>query len=108
VVVLIGSLSQHLEPTDPRVPVIVQRLLDTLKVPSEHVQMAVAECLPPLVKTLKEDSAELVQTMLTRLVDGKSEGERKGAVCFWILLLLFSFSTTSPTDISNEKKKKKN
>jgi hypothetical protein len=84
VVVLIGSLSQHLEPSDPRVPVIVQRLLDTLKVPSEHVQMSVAECLPPLVKSLKEDSTELVQTMLTRLVDGKSYGERKGAVSLFI------------------------
>jgi len=54
VVILIGSLSQHLEMGDPKIPSIVNKLIDTLKVPSEHVQLAVAECLPPLVKLIKD------------------------------------------------------
>jgi len=55
VVVLIGSLSQHLAPSDSRIPEIVQNLLEALKVPSEHVQSSVAECLPPLIKQMSKE-----------------------------------------------------
>ncbi|QIW98844.1 hypothetical protein AMS68_004362 [Peltaster fructicola] len=51
VVILYGALAQHLPAGDERVPKVVQRLLATLSTPSESVQFAVANCLPPLGAT---------------------------------------------------------
>jgi hypothetical protein len=48
VIILFGRLAQHLDPTDPRVATVIQRLMDALRTPSEVVQQAVSECLPPL------------------------------------------------------------
>ena len=53
VVILIGRLARHLDPSDSRLPSIVERLVGALKTPAEQVQMAVSECLSPLVKVMK-------------------------------------------------------
>jgi len=79
VVISLGTLSQHLDPSDPSIPVVISKLIDTLKTPSEAVQEAVANCLPGLIKSIKkEESAELVQKLLDGILNGKNYGERRG------------------------------
>ncbi|KAG0651944.1 translational activator [Hyphodiscus hymeniophilus] len=65
VIIMYGALAGHLEAGDARVPKVVDRLLETLSTPSETVQYAVAECLPPLV--------------LDKLLNSKKYAARRGA-----------------------------
>lgn len=66
-VILYGGLARHMEATDPRVSATVERLLDALRTPSEVVQIAVAECLPPLVKLRKDETPMLIDRLMTQL-----------------------------------------
>jgi HEAT repeat protein len=77
VVVALGTLSQYLEPSDKHVSAVVQQLVETLKTPSESVQMAVAECLPALVKNMP-DSMGLVEMLLDHLFSAKDYAQRRG------------------------------
>lgn len=79
VVILFGRLARHLNPTDPRIPLIVNRLIDALKTPSEVVQSAVADCLAPLVKSMKNNAAPLVSQLLEDLTHAPKYAERRGA-----------------------------
>ncbi|KAJ1919766.1 translational activator of GCN4 [Mycoemilia scoparia] len=79
-VILLGGLAQHLAETDKRVTSAVQNLVATLGTPSEPVQSAVANCLPPLVKRLplKEISA-LLDSLINTLTTGATYAERRGS-----------------------------
>ena len=79
VVILYGALARHLKAGDERVPKVVQRLLLTLSTPSETVQYAVANCLPPLIRTSIEKTSEYVQQMLDQLFKAKKYAARRGA-----------------------------
>jgi len=79
VILLVGELAAFLAPTDPKVPSVLKQLLGTLTTPSEQVQMAVANCLPGLVKSLKDDVGELIQQMIKQTLDGAKYGDRRGA-----------------------------
>ena len=79
VVILYGSLAQHLPPGDTRVPNVVQRLLSTLQTPSESVQYAVAQCLPPLVRASRDSATTYLQQMLDHALHSKSYAARRGA-----------------------------
>jgi HEAT-like repeat len=79
VIIMYGALARHLETGDPRVPKVVERLLETLSTPSEAVQYAVAECLPPLVRASAEKTSEYVQHVLDRLFNAKKYAARRGA-----------------------------
>lgn len=48
--VLLGAVGKHLDKTDPAIDLIADTLVDALKIPSESVQTAVADCLAPLVQ----------------------------------------------------------
>lgn len=78
VVILYGALARHLPDGDDRVPTVVQRLLATLKTPSETVQYAVAGCLPPLIQTSSQKSSEYIQTALDQLLGSKKYAARRG------------------------------
>jgi hypothetical protein len=79
VIILYGALARHLKSGDKRVPKVVQRLLNTLSTPSETVQYAVAECLPPLIQASQEQTPDYVQQMLDELLQSKKYASRRGA-----------------------------
>lgn len=79
VIIMYGALARHLKAGDERVPKVVDRLLETLSTPSETVQYAVAECLPPLVRASKENTSDYIQLVLDRLFNSKKYAGRRGA-----------------------------
>ncbi|CAL3971329.1 unnamed protein product [Diplocarpon coronariae] len=79
VIIMYGALARHLKAGDSRVPEVVQRLLDTLSTPSEAVQYAVAECLPPLVRASSQNTPDYVHHVLDRLFNSKKYAGRRGA-----------------------------
>ncbi|KAJ3049894.1 translational activator of GCN4 [Rhizophlyctis rosea] len=78
-VILLGTLAQHLDATDPMIPEVIGKLVETLKTPSEAVQVAVAECLPALIKVNRAGAAPLVEKLLYQLTNSPKYGERRGA-----------------------------
>ncbi|CAG5089337.1 Similar to Gcn1: eIF-2-alpha kinase activator GCN1 (Mus musculus) [Cotesia congregata] len=79
VVILMGSLARHLDKDDPRIKPIVMRLIKALSTPSQQVQEAVANCLPHLVPSIKEDAPRIVDNLMDQLLKSDKYGERKGA-----------------------------
>ncbi|RKF62534.1 eIF-2-alpha kinase activator GCN1 [Erysiphe neolycopersici] len=79
VVIIYGAVTRHLNNGDVRVPIVVNRLLETLSTPSEAVQYAVAECLPPLVRVSVDRIQNYVQYILDRLFNSKDYAGRRGA-----------------------------
>lgn len=80
-VVFMGCAAKHLDKENPKVVSIVQTLVGALSTPSESVQIAVSDCLAPLMKTpvIKDQGPELLKQLLARCVGGRSYGERRGA-----------------------------
>lgn len=78
-VILFGRLARHLDPSDPRVKTVIGRLVEALKTPSEVVQAAVCDCLPPLIKVIKQDVPDLADQLLNDLFNGAKYAERRGA-----------------------------
>lgn len=78
-VILFGRLARHLDPTDPRVKTVITRLVDALKTPSEVVQAAVCDCLPPLIKIIKDDVPDLVDQLMNDMFNANKYAERRGA-----------------------------
>lgn len=79
VVILFGRVAKHLDPSDPRITQIVERLVDALKTPSEQVQIAVSDCLSPLVKVMQTPVAGLVDRLFDELFNGAKYASRRGA-----------------------------
>lgn len=79
VVITYGALAQHLPAGDARVPKVVQRLLSTLSTPSESVQYAVAQCLPPLVRASNDQASQYLQQMIEETLHAKKYAARRGA-----------------------------
>ena len=79
VIVLYGSLAQHLPAGDKRFEDVISKLLTTLSTPSESVQYAVAQCLPPLVRAKSLDVGGYLSTLLEQLCQAKQFAARRGA-----------------------------
>ncbi len=79
IVLLYGAVARHLKAGDSRVPKVVHRLLAALSTPSESVQFAVANCLPPLVQTSAEETSSYVQKMMEKLLHADRYASRRGA-----------------------------
>lgn len=77
-IVLYGTVARHLE-DDEKLPPIIERLIQTLKTPSENVQYAVSESLPPLVNRTKSKAGTNVEYLLDQLYHGDKYSVRKGA-----------------------------
>jgi hypothetical protein len=79
VIILYGALAQHLQTGDNRIPKVIKRLLLTLSTPSETVQSAVADCLPPLIKATQKSAPGYYQELMEQLLQSKSYASRRGA-----------------------------
>ena len=78
-VILYGALASKLDPDDHRVPGSIERLLATLSTPSESVQVAIANCLPPLISSVTDKQVEHVTRLLQSLRTESSYAARRGA-----------------------------
>jgi len=85
-VVFLGTLAAHLDPHNPKVKSIIGTLIEVLKTPSESVQRAVSDRLPPLMQTLSKNTTDsgdfikaTVDSLLEQCLRGASYGDRKGA-----------------------------
>ncbi|PCH35750.1 ARM repeat-containing protein [Wolfiporia cocos MD-104 SS10] len=79
VVILFGRVARHLDPSDPRVPQIVERLVEALKTPAEQVQIAVSDCLAALVKMMQTPVTSLVDRLMDELFNAPKYAARRGA-----------------------------
>ncbi|CAK7228443.1 translational activator of GCN4 [Sporothrix bragantina] len=79
VIIMYGALARHLKPGDAKIPVVIERLLATLSTPSETVQYAIAECLPPLVQTCGDKSSKYFNQVMDTLMTSRSYAEQRGA-----------------------------
>ncbi|CAK4033172.1 Translational activator gcn1 [Lecanosticta acicola] len=79
VVILYGALARHLPQGDERIPKVVNRLLSTLSTPSESVQYAVAQCLPPLVRASSGQATQYLQQTIEETLHAKKYAARRGA-----------------------------
>lgn len=79
VIIMYGALARHLKPGDSKTPIVIQRLLATLSTPSETVQYAVAECLPPLIRTCGDKSSTYFDQILNTLLTSKKYAAQRGA-----------------------------
>ncbi|PSR76114.1 hypothetical protein PHLCEN_2v8664 [Hermanssonia centrifuga] len=79
VVILFGRVAKHLDPSDPRVAQIVERLVEALKTPAEQVQIAVSDCLSPLVKDMPTPVTNLADRLFDELFNASKYAARRGA-----------------------------
>ncbi|KAI0688462.1 ARM repeat-containing protein [Cytidiella melzeri] len=79
VVILFGRLAKHLDPKDARVTNIVERLIEALSTPAEQVQIAVSDCLAPLIHSMGTSSSDLVDRLFDQLQNGQKYAARRGA-----------------------------
>lgn len=79
VVIIMGSLARHLDKDDEKIQPIVNKLLSALATPSQQVQEAVANCLPYLIPSMKDQANAIVKKLLNQLVKSEKYGERRGA-----------------------------
>ncbi|KAG6306393.1 hypothetical protein E4U45_007207 [Claviceps purpurea] len=79
VIIMYGALARHLAPGDSKIPVVIERLLLTLNTPSETVQFAIAECLPPLVRACSDKSSKYFDQVLAELLNSKNYASQRGA-----------------------------
>lgn len=79
VVILFGRVARHLDSADQRIPSIVDRLVEALRTPAEQVQIAVSECLSPLVKLIRSRLVTLVEHLFDDLFNAPKYAARRGA-----------------------------
>lgn len=79
VIIIYGALARHLKPGDSKIPVVIERLLATLSTPSESVQYAIAECLPPLVKACSDKSPRYFDRVMDELLNSTKYASQRGA-----------------------------
>lgn len=79
VIIMYGALARHLKPGDSKLPVVIDRLIATLSTPSETVQYAIAECLPPLVVAYGPKSSGYFEEVTETLMTSKKYAVQRGS-----------------------------
>ena len=79
IVILYGALARHLSPGDKRIANVLDRLLEALATPSESVQYAVANCLPPLIRNIPKKTSDYVQKAVDQTLTSRHYAARRGA-----------------------------
>jgi hypothetical protein len=78
-VVLLGAAARHLDAADERIPIVINRLTEALKTPSEQVQITISQCLSPLVKSVQPSPLTLANRMFDQLFCDSNYAARRGA-----------------------------
>ncbi|KAF5674331.1 translational activator GCN1 [Fusarium heterosporum] len=79
VIIMYGALARHLSPGDPKIPTVIDRLVATLSTPSETVQYAIAECLPPLIRACPDQSSKYFSQIMEQLLSSKKYAVQRGS-----------------------------
>ncbi|KAF7553366.1 hypothetical protein G7046_g7118 [Stylonectria norvegica] len=79
VIIMYGALARHLNASDPKIPIVIDRLVATLSTPSETVQYAIAECLPPLIRACEDKSSKYFSQILETLLTSKNYATQRGS-----------------------------
>ncbi|KAF7549001.1 hypothetical protein G7Z17_g6686 [Cylindrodendrum hubeiense] len=79
VIIMYGALARHLNLGDPKIPIVVDRLVATLSTPSETVQYAIAECLPPLIRACRDKSSKYFGQVMEDLLSSKKYAIQRGS-----------------------------
>lgn len=79
VVILFGRVARHLDSSDDRIPSIVDRLVEALSTPAEQVQIAVSDCLSPLVRLMRPKLPSLIDLLFDQLFNAPKYAIRRGA-----------------------------
>ncbi len=79
VVILMGGAAKFLLQEDSRIAIVMKRLVDALRTPSEIVQRSACRCMAQLVPMAKPMAKDLVADLLSRLLTSEKFGERRGA-----------------------------
>ncbi|KAG5800387.1 hypothetical protein H9Q69_000555 [Fusarium xylarioides] len=79
VIIMYGALARHLSPGDPKIPIVIDRLVATLSTPSETVQYAIAECLPPLIRACPDQSSKYFGQIMEQLLTSKKYAVQRGS-----------------------------
>ena len=79
--VVLGAVGKHLDKEDPAIFTIADALVAALQIPSESVQIAVSDCLAPLIQAIKasEHAKQILESLMGQLVTGSGYGDRRGA-----------------------------
>lgn len=80
-IILLGTLARHIQSLDNVLIKIVDMLIHSLQIPSESVQRSVSDCLLSICPNLKgtEYGTKVLETLLIRVLTGKTYGDRRGA-----------------------------
>ncbi|CAF1354193.1 unnamed protein product, partial [Didymodactylos carnosus] len=79
VVILMGKLAKDMDKDSAKVKNILGQLISTLNTPSQQVQAAVADCLPPLVPAIKDEAGVYVKQLMNCMLQSDDYAEKKGA-----------------------------
>lgn len=79
IIIIYGALARHLDAGDAKIPVVIDRLLSTLGTPSETVQYAISECLPPLIKACPSQAPKYFEQVTDELLNSKKYASQRGA-----------------------------
>lgn len=69
VIILYGTLARHLQTSDSRISIIIDRLLSSLDTPSSDVQEAISQCIAPLVFQFRANTGEYLNSLMDKLLD---------------------------------------
>ncbi|KAF2074627.1 hypothetical protein CYY_004066 [Polysphondylium violaceum] len=80
VVVLLGSLAKHMDASNPKVSIVMDKLIEALSIPSQSVQQSVSKCISQLIPSFKQQGDRVVPILLEKLKNTQSDyADRRGA-----------------------------
>lgn len=79
IIILLGEAARFLKDNPEKTTSVLKMLLSSICTPSESVQQAIAECIPPLIKNSKDNVPTFVNDHLKQLFDAESYAHRRGA-----------------------------
>ncbi|KAI3646171.1 hypothetical protein MP228_009099 [Amoeboaphelidium protococcarum] len=79
VIILLGTAAEFLDAQSERVDYVLKQLFKALSIPSESIQIAVAECLPPLIRMKRKDSTRYIKDLFQDATENTSFATRRGS-----------------------------